>query len=71
MARIRHLAILTEDVERLVRFYTTAFDLKIVDGVGTATYLSSVVQVRAGPISAYCRRPAGARADSPQTLMGI
>jgi catechol 2,3-dioxygenase-like lactoylglutathione lyase family enzyme len=40
MARIRHLAILTEDVERLVRFYTEAFDLKIVEGVGTATYLT-------------------------------
>ncbi len=40
MARIRHLAILTEDVEKLVRFYTTAFGLKIVHGIGTATYLS-------------------------------
>ena len=40
MARIRHLAILTEDVGRLVKFYTTAFGLKIVHGVGTATYLS-------------------------------
>ena len=40
MARIRHIAILTEDVEKLVRFYTTAFGLKIVKGVGTATYLS-------------------------------
>jgi len=40
MTRIRHIAILTEDVERLVRFYTTAFGLKIVQGIGTATYLS-------------------------------
>lgn len=40
VARIRHLAILTEDVDRLVNFYTTAFGLKIVDGVGTATYLT-------------------------------
>jgi catechol 2,3-dioxygenase-like lactoylglutathione lyase family enzyme len=40
MARLRHLAILTEDVERLVRFYTSVFGLKIVEGVGTATYLS-------------------------------
>ena len=40
MARIRHLAILTEDVEKLVKFYTTAFGLKIVSGIGTATYLS-------------------------------
>jgi catechol 2,3-dioxygenase-like lactoylglutathione lyase family enzyme len=40
MARIRHLAILTEDVEKLVRFYTAAFGLKIVPGIGTATYLS-------------------------------
>jgi len=42
MPRIRHLAIPTEDVERLVRFYTTAFGLKIVQGVGTATYLFDV-----------------------------
>ena len=40
MARIRHLAILTEDVEKLVGFYTTSFGLTIVDGVGTATYLT-------------------------------
>lgn len=40
MARIRHLAILTENVEKLVDFYTKAFGLKIVEGVGTATYLS-------------------------------
>lgn len=40
MARIRHLAILTEDVDKLVKFYTSAFGLKIVTGVGTATYLS-------------------------------
>ena len=40
MARIRHLAILTEDVDKLVKFYTNAFGLKIVHGVGTATYLS-------------------------------
>jgi len=40
MARIRHIAILTEDVEKLVRFYTETFGLKVVKGVGTATYLS-------------------------------
>ena len=40
MARIRHLAILTEDVEKLVKFYATAFGLKIVHGVGTAIFLS-------------------------------
>ena len=40
MARIRHLALLTEDVERLVTFYTNAFGLKIVEGEGTATYLT-------------------------------
>jgi catechol 2,3-dioxygenase-like lactoylglutathione lyase family enzyme len=40
MARIRHIAILTEDVEKLVNFYTKGFGLKIVPGVGTATYLS-------------------------------
>ncbi len=40
MPRIRHIAIMTEDVEKLVKFYTTAFGLTMVDGVGTATYLS-------------------------------
>ena len=40
MARIRHLAILTENVEKLVEFYTAVFGLKIVEGIGTATYLS-------------------------------
>ena len=40
MARIRHLAILTQDVDRLVKFYTNSFGLKIVKGVGTATYLT-------------------------------
>ena len=40
MARIRHLAILTEDVDKLVKFYTSAFGLRIVEGIGTATYLS-------------------------------
>ena len=40
MARIRHLAILTEDVDRLVNFYIKCFGLKIVRGVGTATYLT-------------------------------
>ena len=40
MARIRHLAILTDNVERLVKFYVTSFGLKVVEGVGTATYLT-------------------------------
>jgi catechol 2,3-dioxygenase-like lactoylglutathione lyase family enzyme len=40
MARIRHLAILTEDVDRLVTFYVNSFGLEIVEGVGTATYLT-------------------------------
>lgn len=40
MARIRHLAILTEDVDRLVNFYITSFGLEIVEGEGTATYLT-------------------------------
>jgi catechol 2,3-dioxygenase-like lactoylglutathione lyase family enzyme len=38
MARIRHLAILTENIKRLVKFYTTSFGLRVVEGVGTATY---------------------------------
>jgi catechol 2,3-dioxygenase-like lactoylglutathione lyase family enzyme len=40
MARIRHLAIVTENRERLVNFYTSAFGMKVVDGVGPAIYLS-------------------------------
>jgi catechol 2,3-dioxygenase-like lactoylglutathione lyase family enzyme len=40
MARIRHLAIVTENRERLVNFYTKAFDMKVIDGVGPAIYLS-------------------------------
>lgn len=40
MARIRHIAILTEDVDRLVKFYIDTFGLRIVEGVGTATYLT-------------------------------
>ena len=40
MARIRHLAIVTENRERLVNYYTTAFGMKVDDGVGPAIYLS-------------------------------
>jgi len=40
MARIRHIAILTDDKEKLVEYYTGVFGLKVVNGVGTATYLS-------------------------------
>lgn len=39
-ARIRHIAILTEDVPKLVRFYTEGFGMRTVQGVGTATYLT-------------------------------
>jgi catechol 2,3-dioxygenase-like lactoylglutathione lyase family enzyme len=38
MARIRHLAIVSENRERLVRFYTEAFGMKVIDGVGPAIY---------------------------------
>jgi catechol 2,3-dioxygenase-like lactoylglutathione lyase family enzyme len=40
MARIRHLAIVTDNRERLVKFYTTVFGMKVIDGVGPAIYLS-------------------------------
>ena len=40
MALIRHVAIRTENVEKLVKFYTTTFGLKVIDGVGPATYLT-------------------------------
>src|SRR3954453_1604835 len=66
MARIRHLAILTEDVEKLVKFYTTAFGLKIVHGVGTATYLSdghiNLAIIPIGP---------GGGVEGPQLQVGI
>ena len=40
MARIRHIAILTDHKEELVEYYTGVFGLKVVKGIGTATYLS-------------------------------
>jgi catechol 2,3-dioxygenase-like lactoylglutathione lyase family enzyme len=40
MARIRHVAIRTENVERLVKFYIATFGLKVIEGVGPATYLT-------------------------------
>jgi len=40
MAKIRHLAIVSENRERLVKFYTEAFDMTVIDGVGPAIYLS-------------------------------
>jgi catechol 2,3-dioxygenase-like lactoylglutathione lyase family enzyme len=40
MARIRHLAIVTEDREKMVNFYTKAFGMKVVEGVGPAIYLT-------------------------------
>ncbi len=54
MARIRHLAIVTENRERLVKFYTNAFRMKVIEGVGPAIYLSdgyinlAIIQKRAG-----------------------
>ena len=40
MARIRHLAIVSENRERLVKFYTEGLGLKVIEGVGPAIYLS-------------------------------
>ena len=54
MARIRHLAILTEDVEGLVSFYTNSFGLEPVEGEGTATYLTDGhINLAIIPIGAY------------------
>jgi len=39
-ARIRHIAICTKDVQKLVTFYTTVFGLKVAPGRGTGVYLS-------------------------------
>jgi catechol 2,3-dioxygenase-like lactoylglutathione lyase family enzyme len=40
MARIRHLAIVTSNRERLVRFYTAAFGMRVIYGREGATHLS-------------------------------
>ena len=53
MARIRHLAIVSENRERLVKFYTEAFGMKVIDGVGPAIYLTDAILIspsfRSGP----------------------
>ncbi len=40
MARIRHLAIISPDRERLVEFYTKVFGMKRVESNGPAIYLT-------------------------------
>jgi catechol 2,3-dioxygenase-like lactoylglutathione lyase family enzyme len=40
MARIRHLAIVSENRERLVEFYTKAFGMKQIESKGPAIYLT-------------------------------
>lgn len=40
MPRIRHLAIVTPNRERLVKFYTTAFDMRVIYGRPSSTHLS-------------------------------
>ena len=40
MPRIRHLAIVSPDRERLVNFYTTAFDMRVIYGRPKSTHLS-------------------------------
>ena len=40
MAKIRHLAIVTSDQQKLAHFYKTAFGMKEVRGIGPALYLS-------------------------------
>ena len=39
-ARIRHIALVTKDVQKLVAFYTTVFGMKVAPGRGTGVYLS-------------------------------
>jgi catechol 2,3-dioxygenase-like lactoylglutathione lyase family enzyme len=41
---IRHLAIVTDNRERFVKFYTTVFGMKVVDGVGAAIHLGWLPQ---------------------------
>ena len=40
MSRIRHIAIVTSNQEKLSNFYKTAFGMKEVKGIGSALYLS-------------------------------
>jgi catechol-2,3-dioxygenase len=40
MNRIRHIAIVTSNQEKLGNFYKTAFGMKEVTGIGSALYLS-------------------------------
>jgi catechol 2,3-dioxygenase-like lactoylglutathione lyase family enzyme len=40
MARIRHLAIISEDREKLAEFYTKAFGMKRIESTGPAIYLT-------------------------------
>jgi len=40
MPKLRHLAIVTPNRERLVKFYTAAFDLKVIYGRPQSTHLS-------------------------------
>jgi catechol 2,3-dioxygenase-like lactoylglutathione lyase family enzyme len=40
MPRIRHLAIVSRDRERLVNFYRTAFDMRVIYGRPNSTHLS-------------------------------
>ena len=40
MNRIRHIAIVTSNQEKLGNFYKTAFGMKEVKGIGSALYLS-------------------------------
>lgn len=45
MARIRHLAIVSENRERLVKFDTEAFGMNAVEGVGLAIYLTTATSI--------------------------
>jgi catechol 2,3-dioxygenase-like lactoylglutathione lyase family enzyme len=40
MARIRHLAIISENRQRLVEFYTKAFGMRQIESSGPAIYLT-------------------------------
>lgn len=40
MSRIRHIAIVTSNQEKLGNFYKSAFGMKEVKGIGSALYLS-------------------------------
>lgn len=58
MAKIRHIAIVSPERDKLVEFYKKAFGMKQVEGEGTAVYLSDG-SINLALIQQYPGRDAG------------